>query len=820
VRVTATSFIGRADELARLAGLFDGGARLVTVLGPPGIGKTRLAQHWAGAESGARFVDLTEARDRTDLEQLASFDSARDTVLVLDNFEQLVEHAPALSRWLADAPELRLLVTSREQLRIDGEHTLVLAPLEPAEAARLFADRAHGYELRDTDAPYVDRIVRRLEGIPLAIELAASRTPVLSPAQLADRLDKQFEVLTGGARGDNARHATLRGAIDWSWSLLAPHEQATLAQCSVFRGGFPIDAAEAVIDISAHAGAPPLLDVLQSLTEKSLVRSVRLPDSGENRFSLYESIRELAAERLGESGEQGTTVFRHSAYYARMSREIGARVVAPSGMSFVGQLEVELDNLVYAFESMLDDPEALRRAAGPAHRNTLALQDVVSGRGKLGAFDALRDAAIDLQAAADARDAARLRAETLRIIGTYYGVFGRPDDAHAYFARAVKAARAAGERTRGRALYGWGTFCLATGKLDQGRRHLDDARAIGEREADAALLGRVLAQYGNLNLRQRRPEQAVGLFEQAIAIARSRGDDPDAIADEGLLLGNLGVAHQECGDLEAAADCFAQAREIHGRRGDPQRAGGALGYLGTVFHEQGDFDRALEHYELALAQARRAGARRSEALFLCWMGSVYATCGEHDAARTAFETAESKSRDVGDGGLFTTLSLHRASLLLAGGDRAGARRAVDDAAARLDLADGRARPVSAADQSDDLRFGLRVLERELSANAFAVARDGSWFERPGGERVSLAQRHRLRRLLAALVDHYVAEPGAPMSLHALIESGWPGERMDPESGINRVHVALTTLRKIGLRELITRDEDGYYLDANAALVVR
>ena len=808
-----TSFIGRTGELARLDELFAGGARVVTILGPPGIGKTRLAQRFADERTGSRFVDLTEARDEDDLVRLAAVDASSDALIVLDNFEQLVDSAPLIARWLDDAPLLRVLVTSREQLRTHGEAVLNLEPLASGDAVQLFVERAPNFELSADDTPFVDRIVRRLEGIPLAIELAASRTRVLSPAQLADRLDKQFDVLTSGVRGASARHATLRNAINWSWSLLSAEEQSALAQCSVFRGGFPLAAAEAVIDLSDRPDAAPLLDVLQGLTEKSLLRTFRFQDQA--RFALYESIREFAGERLGESNLRGPTIFRHSAHYARMSREIGVRVVAPSGLSFVGQLQVELDNLVYALESMLDQDDTLRRAAYMGWKNTLSLQDIVSGRGKLGAFDVLRDAALDLKQAADDEDYVRLRAETLRIIGTYYGAFGRPDDARVYFERALEASRACGDHVRARVLYGLGTLNLAVGELDEGRRALDDARAICERERDKALLGHVLAQFGNLQLRQGRPDAAATSFEQSLSLARERGDE----RDEALLLGNLGIARQEQGKLEDARACFERSLALHRANDDALHAGGALGYLGTVAHERGDYDQALEHYEEALAEARSAGARRSEALFLCWMGSVFASCGRPDAARATFEIADSKARDVGDGGLFTTLELHRAGVAIAEGDRSSARKTIDRVKQWLSSTDD-AHSYSAADQSDDLRFGVRILDRELGANAFAVARDGTWFEQPGGERVSLAQRHRLRRLFAALVAHYLTAPGEPMSLDELIEHGWPGEKMDAESAINRVHVSLTTLRKLGLRELLNRDEQGYYLDSKAAIVVR
>ncbi len=326
-----SSFIGRQGELRELAKSIHAGAALVTVVGPGGTGKTRLACRYALTRlgdfpGGAWFCDLSEATtlddvltrmasalgvmlDKDPVRQLGHAIAGRDdTLIVIDNFEQVVEHAGAtVAHWMNAATHARFVVTSRELLQLEGERAFPVEPLpapaddsleslRSSDAASLFVDRARNvspkFELTDANAAAIAELVRLLDGLPLAIELAAARARVLSPAKIVERLSKRFMVLRSGKRDRSARQNTLLGAIDWSWDLCTGAERLALAQCSVFRGGFDLEAAEAVLDASALPDAPWPMDLVQALVDKSLLRSSKPPpssplDTTEQRFSMF-----------------------------------------------------------------------------------------------------------------------------------------------------------------------------------------------------------------------------------------------------------------------------------------------------------------------------------------------------------------------------------------------------------------------------------------------------------------------------------------------------------------------------------------------------
>ena len=311
VPARATSFVGRGDELAHVEALLGGGVRLITLTGPGGIGKTRLAVEVADRSRG-RFADGLAFVPLEGLESAelvpAAVSSAlgirdagpdplagvvahlrgRSLLLLLDNFEHVVAAAPVVATLLEECAGLSVLVTSRELLRLRGEHELRVPPLQPeAEAAALFAERAgaalQAFELGADDAPLVAEICRRLDGVPLAIELAAPRLRLLTPEQLLERLRERIAL--SGPRDAPARQRTLEAAIAWSYELLEPDERRVFERLSVFRGSFTFESAEAVCELRQDE----LLELIASLLDKSVV--YRLPETAETRFGMLSMLR-------------------------------------------------------------------------------------------------------------------------------------------------------------------------------------------------------------------------------------------------------------------------------------------------------------------------------------------------------------------------------------------------------------------------------------------------------------------------------------------------------------------------------------------------
>jgi predicted ATPase len=428
-------FVGRDDDLATLAERFAGGARLVTLLGPPGIGKTRLAREYAwrareGRTGGAWFADLTEARSADGIvvdvatalgvanldgtldgavRQLGAAIAHRgDALIVVDNFEQVVDHAAATLGRLADlAPSARWLVTSRERLNLPIEIAIELGPLDTGgETLSLLVERARvarpDIALGPGELDELASIAERLEGNPLAIELAAGRLKLLSPRQLRDRLASGFDVLTGRRRGVPERQTAFDKAIEWSWQMLEPFERDALAQAAIFRGGFSITAAESVIDLAAHPSAPPVIDVLESLGDKSLLRRIvagELPD--EPRFGMYEGIRSFARARLDglPDGAAAAASARHADYFLAYAERWAATDRYPDVRERARHLAAERENIWLLVEPVLDgagSPDAVARAL----RAVVTLVPIYEGRGLRSLFARVFDSVLDGDAAA------------------------------------------------------------------------------------------------------------------------------------------------------------------------------------------------------------------------------------------------------------------------------------------------------------------------------------------------------------------------------------------------------------------------------------
>jgi predicted ATPase len=542
----ASSFIGRHREVEEVVDHLRDGARLLTLTGPGGSGKTRLAIE-AAAElvpefrNGTFWVGLAPVRD-PDLvpeaigqvigatDGLASHIGQRELLLLIDNLEQVVEAAPSLADLVETCPNLVVLVTSRERLRVRGEVEYPVAPLSDHEAVELFRIRAQ--VAGDDD---VQRLCQALDNLPLAIELAAARVSVLSPAQILERLSQRLDVLRGGRDAD-PRQQTLRATIAWSHELLDSSEQRLFARLAVF-AGCTLETAVAVVDAD--------LDVLQSLVDKSLVRHT------EGRFWMLETIREYAGEQLEASGEAIEIRDRHLDHFFRLAEAAEASLNASGiGNDVVDELERDLDNFRAAldFAETTDSQRALRLAG--------ALTDLWDRRG----HHAEGLARLERLIRADDRRTLAY-AWALNGISQLASRTGDLDRAMACDQEAMTLHRSFGER-RGEAvsLWGLGYVHIEQGNPGEAVPHLRAAVDLFRELGDAALLRWTLRTLGFAYLRIGDLERSRSVYLEALDLARDAGDDDLAA---GVLGGLVGVSTAE-GDLEAAADFAREGLRLVG----------------------------------------------------------------------------------------------------------------------------------------------------------------------------------------------------------------------------------------------------------------
>ncbi len=571
------AFVGRAQALVDLSRRIQSGARLVSVLGVGGTGKTRLVtrygRSWLGEfPGGVWFCDLATARGvdgiasaaaqgldvplgRDDpVAQLGHAIAGRGRCLViLDNFEQVARFAgQTLGRWLARADQARFVVTTREVLGLSGEVVLALPPLPPADGAALFTQRAEAakpdFRPNPDDLAAIAPLVALLDGLPLAIELAAARVRVMPPRVLLLRMGERFKLLASqGGRLD--RQSTLRATFDWSWDLLPPPEKAALAQLSVFEGGFTLEAAEAVIELSPWDDAPWTVDAVQLLVDKSFVRS-----RGDSRFDLLVSVQAYAAEHLqtegryAHSGPQAlaSAQWRHVAWFASLGP-----IRATEGHC------ADLDNLAMACR------RAVERGDGDAAAG--ALEGAWAALVLQGPFEAGAELAGLVCAMPGLSD--RATAHAGLALAHALVMCGRSGRARELYDSALLCARAAGDRY----CEGWITFRLGSlhqfeGRVEHARaRHLaaiDIARELGDRRLECL----AASDLGNVALIEGHLSEALSLYTRALAVAREAGDR----YAQGSLLGNLGKLHLEVGHLDEAqahfTEALATARETGHRR--------------------------------------------------------------------------------------------------------------------------------------------------------------------------------------------------------------------------------------------------------------
>ena len=620
--IAPTSLLGRDAELAQVvAQLMQPACRLLTLVGPGGVGKTRLAlavaDHLRDAfADGVILVDLAPISDphlvvpaiaqtlaveqtagRTPLHALREHLNSRRLLLVLDNFEQLLEEAPAVAELLATARQLKVLVTSRAALRLRGEHEFAVAPLALPPAGRdadidtllaypavaLFVERARGvnrsFQLTPANARAVAAICRRLDGLPLALELAAARAKALAPEAILARLDQALPLLAGGQRDLPERQQTMRRTIGWSYDLLDEASRPLFRRLSVFAGGWTLEAAEAVGRPSPHGGTETL-EQLAHLVDQSLVVAEPAQGDGEVRYRMLEPIRQYARELLVTDGETETVHQSYACYYLSLAEAARPELSGPGQRTWLDRLEAEHDNLRGALASlhMQGQAELLLRLAAALYQ--------------------------------------------------FWYFRGHMSEGRTWLERALAASLGVESKARADALIGAGQLAWRQG--DYGRQEaflaegLSLSRKLGDKRVTAAALGGL----GNRAWYAGQREPAAELFEASLQLHREIGDKRGVA----IMLKNLGALAGDAGDYLRATELVEESLALRREIGDVRGVAVELQNLASVWHKLGEHGRARALLIESLRICRELGEKRVMVLCLEMFATLAGVGGEIERA--------------------------------------------------------------------------------------------------------------------------------------------------------------------------------------------
>ncbi len=619
--IPGSAFVGREKELAAAKELLlRPDVRLVTVTGPGGIGKSRLALEVARDRvehfpSGVYFVPLAGVNDpgsiaiviaqtlgvretggQPQLETLKEYlqtSLVSPMLLLLDNFEHLLVEAPLLAELMAVAPQLKFLVTSRAPLHIYHEHEFPVPPLAlpdakclpPLEvlsqysAISLFVQRAAAvkpdFKINQDNATAVVEICSRLDGLPLAIELAAARTKLLSPSAMRTRLASRLQLLTGGARDLPARQQTLRQAIDWSYDLLTAPEQRLFRRLSVFVGGCTLEAVESVCDTKRDLGLD-VLDGMASMVDKSLARQIEQAD-GEPRFLILETIREYGLGKMAESGEQAQTRRAHAAYCLVLAEEGAAEESCSNPKEWLDRFDLEHDNFRAALEWLTEtgDADWGFRLGAALFRFWEMREYLAEGRNQLGKLLKLEGAAVP--------STARLR--VLFAAGVLAGEQGDYIVADVLLKESLEIGRRLDDkRSVAVSLNALAVTARDRGDLPASRALFEESLALWRELNDPSAVARALSNLGNVVKMEEDYTHARSLYEECLSIFRDLGDRTGAA----WALNHQGDAARDQGHSDVARSLYEQSLATFRELSDRWGIAGSLADLGNLAREQGD----------------------------------------------------------------------------------------------------------------------------------------------------------------------------------------------------------------------------------------
>jgi predicted ATPase/transcriptional regulator with XRE-family HTH domain len=673
-----TSLIGRARELTNLrACLQRTDVRLLTLTGAPGIGKTRLAIQ-AAADIGEAFADgvcfvalapvsdstavaaaiaqalgLQERPDQSTVESLKEYLRDRQLLLVLDNFEHLLAAASLSVDLLMGAPAVKILVTSRATLRISGEHEFVVSPLAlpnqdsiPAvdglaryAAIDLFVQRARvikpDFVLTRANAPAIASICVRLDGLPLAIELASARIKFFPPEILLARLERRLAFLTVGPRDLPMRQQTLRNTIDWSYDLLDSGEQMLFMRLGVFVGGCTLAAAEAVCDVTRDHPTD-VLDGLASLVDKSLLQQEEAT-AGESRLVMLETLREYALERLEQSGEADALRQLHAEYYLGLVEAAEPAFRGPQAREWMDRLTADYDNVRAALTWSLAAPD--RAECGLRLAGALwwfwDKRSLIEGETWL----------TRMLSRSQARVPAAARAKALTAASFFAWMQGAPDQALVFGQQALALAREAGDQVRiAWAIHQLGHVLVLSDDVLGGAPLLEQSLTLFRANGDRLGIARSLLSLGEVELRRSDVACAKAFIEESLALSRGLGDMLGT-ADPLVHLGNMAWTR---GATTHAIAFYDESLALYREAGDRWGVALALGNLGIAAIEQGDFAHAAALLAESMTNFRVLGAKA----FIAWahtnLGDLERARGDDARAAGCYNESLTHFQELGD----------------------------------------------------------------------------------------------------------------------------------------------------------------------------